>query len=193
MEVGDADSRARRQVAYAFFDLTYYLQRLDRKEDARWAYERSRDLWAAATGDFEALTQLAGCHNHLGLIALDAGDSPAAESAFRAATRARETADRINPQPAERAENLVYLAGVLCNLGTLYRQRGDRSEAIRSYDQAIASLTALLPPARGPLDAEVQDLHMDMWSQIYGVPHWVRVACQFLANAQAGKAAVEQS
>ncbi len=86
---------------------------------------------------------------------------------------------------------MVFFAGVLCNLGTLYRQRGDRSEALRHYDQAIETLTAMLPKDEEPIDAEIREMHMNMWSQVYGAPHWVRTAQQFLANAQSGRTAVD--
>jgi tetratricopeptide (TPR) repeat protein len=204
MAVGSPDPSTRRQVAYSYFDLTYYFQRLGRTADAKWGYEQARNCWAAESPDFEALAQLAGCHNHLGLIALDSGDLPTADTAFSAAIAARQAAGRAHPNHRdhnsgqisltdEQAENLVYLAGVICNLGTLHRQTGDKTKAAQQYERAIEYLTALLPPEREPLDEEILDLHMNMWRQIYGTPHWVRLARQFLDNAKGGLAAVTEA
>jgi tetratricopeptide (TPR) repeat protein len=202
--VGSPDPRTRRQVAYAYFDLTYYFQRLGRTADAKWGYEQARNCWAAEPPDFEALAQVAGCYNHLGLIAHNSGDLPTAETAFNAAFAARQAAARAHPNhdqhntgqinlSDEQAENLVYLAGVICNLGALNRQTGDKTKAAQQYERAIEYLTALLPPERGALDEEILDLHMNMWWQIYGTPHWVRLARQFLDNAKGGLAAVDEA
>src|SRR5262249_15373609 len=92
MDAAEADQRTRRQIAYGYFDLTYYFQQLGRAADAKWAYEQARDRWGALQADFETLTQLAGCHNPLGLIALNGGDLATAEGCFRAALIARESA-----------------------------------------------------------------------------------------------------
>jgi hypothetical protein len=80
----------------------------------------------------------------------------------------------------------------LCNLGTVYRERGDRIESARHYELAIERLTKLLPADGESLDEEIRHLHMRMWQQIYGTPHWLRTARQFLANARSGKAILEQ-
>ncbi len=192
LDAADANERTRRQIAYGYFDLTYYLEQLGRASDTEWGYEQARDRWAALLADFETLTQLAGCHNHLGLIALNRGDLAAAERAFRAALLAREAASRSQAHQAEQAENVVYWAGVLCNLGTLYRKWDNRTESARYYDQAIEALTRVLPPEGDSLDEEIRDLHMRTWQLIYGTPYWLRTARQFLANARGGKAILEQ-
>jgi tetratricopeptide (TPR) repeat protein len=192
METNAPDLRTQRQIAYSYFDLTSAYEQLGRLEDTRRSYEQSRDRWAAIAGslpaDFEAQTQLAACHNHLGLLARGARRWADAEAAFQAALAIRQTASEAHPNHPEQPDNLVYLSGVLCNLGYLYLERGDRDQAIRYFDQAIRFLNAVLPPPHEPQEQAICDLWKDAWTRIYGLPHWARVAQQFLANAQNGKA-----
>jgi tetratricopeptide (TPR) repeat protein len=192
MDTAEADQRTRRQIAYSYYDLTYYFQQLGRVADTRWGYEQARNRWAALPADFETLTQQAACHNHLGLLALNEDHLTTATECFRAALSARESASRAQAHQTEQAENVVSSAGALCNLGIVYRERGDRIESARHYDRAIETLAQLLPADGESLDEEIRDLHMRMWQQIYGTPHWLRTARQFLANARSGKAMLEQ-
>lgn len=191
LEANALNPRTRRQIAYSYFDLTCAYDQLDRTEDARWAYEQARDRWASlvdsSPDDFEALTQLAGCHNHLGLVAMAAREWANAESAFRAALANRNAAAEAHPNHPEQPDNLVYMSGVLCNMGHLFRERGDPDQAIRYYDDAIRSLRAIMPPPHDAQEQEICDQWRNMWTDIYGLPHWARVAEQFLANAQWGK------
>jgi tetratricopeptide (TPR) repeat protein len=194
LEATAPDLPTRRQIAYSYFDLTCAYEHLGRQEDAKRTYDQSRDRWAlivnASPADFEALTQLAGCHNHLGLIATAARRWEEAESAFGAALANRKAAHEAHPDNPEQPDNLVYFSGTLCNLGNLHRERGDPGQAVQFYDSAIRLLTELLPPPHEPQEQEMCDLWRDMWTNIYGLPHWARVAQQFLANAQHGKAMV---
>jgi tetratricopeptide (TPR) repeat protein len=192
LDTAEADQRIRRQIAYSYYELTYYFEQLGRVSDVRWGYEQARNRWSALPGDFETLTQQAACHNHLGLLALNEDHFATATECFRAALSARESASCAETHPQDQAENVVYWAGVLCNLGTVYRERGDKIESARHYQRAIEALTKLLPTDREPLSEEIRDLHMRMWQQIYGTPHWLRTARQFLANARSGKAILEQ-
>jgi len=60
--------------------------------------------------------------------------------------------------------------GVLCNLGTLYRQKGDKTKAVQYYTRATEYLTALLPPERGAQDEEIRDLHIRRRQLLSGRP-----------------------
>ena len=42
MDKAEADQRMRRQIAYSYYDLTYYFQQLGRVSDARWGFEQDR-------------------------------------------------------------------------------------------------------------------------------------------------------
>src|SRR5262249_18066368 len=132
LEANAPDLPTRRQIAYSYFDLTCAYEQLGRLEDAKRAYEQSRDRWASIAAsfpeDFEALTQLAGCHNHLGLIAMAARRWADAEGDFRAALANRNAAHEAHPNNPEQPDNLVYFSGTLCNLGNLHRDRGDRGQ-----------------------------------------------------------------
>lgn len=187
METPQLDAKSRRQVAYAYFDLTSYFEQLGDDQKAKWAYEQSRDRWSALPPDFETLTQSAGCRNHLGLIALEAGDFPAAEAEFESAMEARREAGRLHPKDPDQGSNIVYFAGAACNLGGLHQQRGDRTAAAARYDQAIQMLEGMLAEAGDPADGDFQGMIGNMWGSIYGTPHWIPVAQRFLETARAGR------
>jgi tetratricopeptide (TPR) repeat protein len=137
---------------------------------------------------------LGACHNLLGLIADGDGDLDAAEDAFFDALDAREQAhDRdcdagCKVDGTERCDNLVYRAGVLCNLGHLYRAMGERGEARKCYAESIRELKSLIPKHRKKQDQEVCDFFAERWEFIHGMPHYGKMARQFLENALWGRA-----
>jgi tetratricopeptide (TPR) repeat protein len=193
----------RLQIARSYFDLSFYYKDLDRLPAARRALERARDRWQAAVktkpGDFYARTQLGACHNLLGLMAADAGDDDAAEEHYFAALHAREEAHNRDVDagskidPTDRCDNLTYRAGVICNLGHLYRTQGDRRAAARCYAEAIRELKGLMHRHRKKVDREVCEFFAQQWEMVHGQPHYTRVARQFLDNATWGRAELKNS
>jgi tetratricopeptide (TPR) repeat protein len=199
---GPAPRPLRLQVARSYFDLSFSYQQLGNLRAARRALERARDRWQAAVktgrGDFYARTQLGACHNLLGLMADDAGDAAAAEGYFLAALDAREEAHNRDVDaggrvdPTDRCGNLTYRAGTLCNLGHLYRTRGDVRQAARYYAEAIRELHGLVHRHRKEEDREVCAFFARQWEMIHGQPHYTRVAEQFLDNAKWGRAELKK-
>jgi tetratricopeptide (TPR) repeat protein len=199
---GPAARALRLQVARSYYDLSFYYRDLDRLADARRALECARDRWQAAVktsrGDFYARTQLGACHNHLGLLAADAGETDTAEEHYFAALNAREKAHNLDFDAGGKADatdccdNLTYRAGIICNLGHLYRSRGDTRLAARCYVEAIRELKGLIPRHRKKEDREVCEFFARQWELVHGQPHFSRVAVQFLDNAKWGRAELKK-
>ena len=139
------DRPTAKKVARAYFDVSLYCRKVDRLADARRALERSRRYWevllAGEPNDFYGRSLLAACHNHLGLIADAAGEGECAESEYLAALAARIEVYERHPGHEDEYDNLVYLAGVRCNLGNLYRRWGEGELADQYYDDAIFILS----------------------------------------------------
>jgi len=197
IEAEDPDPPARRKVARAYLDLALWHRDLERAADAQQTLGTALDRWAAVLragpNDFYARTQLAACHNHLGLIAAAAKDWGEAEDEYLAALDARWEAFDRHPGHEDECLNMVYLAGVNCNLGHLHADRGDDRLAAEYYEESIKMLSGILPPEsehKSPEDAEVCDFFVRQWEWIYGTPHPTRVARQFLANARDGRDAL---
>jgi tetratricopeptide (TPR) repeat protein len=95
------------------------LNRCDRAEVMlRCAVLRWRRL---ETGDPRARGWLAGLENQFGLLCDRSGRLDVADAAYRKAIAQRESLARDRPHETE---NLLYLAGALCNLGNVHRDRG---------------------------------------------------------------------
>src|SRR5262249_37284655 len=145
-------------------------------------------------GDFYTRTQLGACHNHLGLLAADAGEADAAEDHYVAALDAREQAHNRDldaggkADAIDRCDNLTYRAGTLCNLAHLYRTLGELRLARQFYAEAIRELRGLIPRHRRKQDREVCEFFAQQWEYIHGQPHYGRVAARFLENALWGRA-----
>jgi tetratricopeptide (TPR) repeat protein len=195
---GGKQSRAvRLQVARSYYDLSFFYKDLGRLPAAKRALERARDRWQAAVktkpGDFYARTQLGACHNLLGLLAADAGNTDAARTHYFDALDARDAAYRCARKAGEEVDstdvcdNFTYCYGVMVNLAHLHRTLGDAREARYFYTTAIRGLKDLIPKHRKKEDREVCEFFARQWETIHGQPHYSRVAARFLDNARWGK------
>jgi tetratricopeptide (TPR) repeat protein len=201
LEAAAPDLPAQRRLAYAHFDLGAHFRQRGQREDAKRHYRQAEYLWATVANSepasFEAHAQRAACLNHLGLLALDAGETDQVEGWFRQALDERQTAGQVavgqtrQPDYHEQSENIACFFGTLCNLGHLYRQRWPDS-ARQYYERAIQGLEDMLPKQESDLDREMREHHADMWASIYGVAHWTVLATSFLVNARAGVASLDQ-
>jgi tetratricopeptide (TPR) repeat protein len=199
LEASAKSRPARLQVAGSYYHLSFFYQDLGQLPAARRALERARDRWLAVLktkpGDFHVRTQVAACHNLLGLLSQQAGAFDQAEDHFFAALAARDEAHNRDVDaggqvdPRDRGANLTYRAGVLCNLGHLYRERGDAPPATAwFYTRAINALKELVPKKpRKKQDREVSELFARQWELIHGQPHYERLATQFLEHAEWGR------
>ena len=126
-------------------------------------------------------------------MAVEKGQKGLAEKHYLAALVAREEAHdrdlgaKLHADSTEQCDNLTYRAGVLCNLGHLYRIKGEIQKATLHYVKAIRELRSLIPKHKKKLERELCDSFARHWEMLHGLPHYTRVATQFLENAVWGK------
>jgi tetratricopeptide (TPR) repeat protein len=199
IEAGKQSRTVRLQIARSYYDLHFFCKDLGRLPSAKRALERARDRWQAALkskpGDFYARTQLGACHNFLGLMAADAGDTDAARTHYCDALDARNEAYRRASKTLEEdddwtdvCDNWTYAYGVMVNLANLYRTMGDVREARSLYKSAIRGLKDIIPRHRKASDREACEFFARQWETLHGQPHYSGIAARFLEVAKSGKA-----
>ena len=198
IEAADKLPRATRlQIAWSYTDLSFFWKDVGDLRKAKQALEEALARWAAAVRtsprDFYARTQLAACHNLLGLMAADCKDTARAEAHYLDAFAQRTEAHNRDVEGGgkvsheDRCANLTYRAGILCNLCHLCRSLGDLRRAGRHYREAIRELRPLTPPRQTAREREIFEFEADQWERMHGQPHYSRTAVRFLANAKWGR------
>ena len=200
-EAGKPARAARLRVARAYYDLSFFYKDLGQLPAAKRALERARDRWQAVLqskpDDFYPRTQLGACHNLLGLMAADAGDTDAALAHYQDALDARNEAYRHAQQtPGDDdgtsvCDNFTYCYGVMVNLAHLHRALGHVQEARYFYKTAIRGLKDLLPKHGTASDREAGAFFARQWESTHGQPHYTHVAARFLENARWGQAELQ--
>lgn len=137
----DPTSDSAHLEAAVWFDLNIDLRSLrcyDGAEEAvRLAIRRWTRLHIRYPSESKFLTWLAGAYNHLGITCADTCRDASALAHYHTSLALRERLGRISPNDPE---NQLYLAGTYCNIGNVYLERGQLSEAQDFYQRALQTM-----------------------------------------------------
>jgi tetratricopeptide (TPR) repeat protein len=175
--------------AGGYFDLASAYREMGRTADAEANYAVAQSLFSSlleTQHEQFAWSRLAASKNQLGMLYMDGylqGEplQKAIPPLDAAINMRRQLADRW---PADK-QNIVYLAGALCNRAHVARECNDLAVAADLYAESIRIIDAAVPPCTcGCRDAVASSV-----SEAQGSPHWVMVAAQFRSNAEEGQRA----
>ncbi len=172
-----------RLLGAGYFDLGSGLRQLGMKSEAEESYARSESFLARLSNHRKhrpfALSQLAACKNHFGLLYMELGPREKAVPALDEAIRMRrEIAKRL----PDDGENRVHLGGALCNRGHVAREMGDSQAAERFYRESMTAISEGIPSC----DCGCRESMAMVASKAAGHPHWILLAHRFMANAAQG-------
>jgi serine/threonine protein kinase/tetratricopeptide (TPR) repeat protein len=121
-----------------------------------------RELIAKLPGEPKHREDLAGNHNNLGIFLASVNAWDEAEAEYRAALELRK---KLAAEFPADAKHTINLGGTFCNLGNLARDRDRFEDALRWYEQAIATLSDFVE--REPkLDTRRQEfLRNSLWGR----------------------------
>ncbi|MCC7423025.1 MAG: anti-sigma factor antagonist [Planctomycetaceae bacterium] len=179
----------RNLVAAGTFDLASFFRTLRKKEDAERLYGQAETIWRALAeadpDNGQYASWVAGCRNHLGLLAQDFELLPQAAELFRQALAMRELLCERFPDDES---NTVYLGGALCNLGNVAGQQHDDEAALAWYHRSIDVLDRSIPGC----DCGCRDLFLNLRVSQGGSAPPALIAEQYLRNALGGRAWILQ-
>ncbi len=177
----------RKFLAAGYFDLGSAYRRMQRVAEAEKFYAEAIVLLKSLTElrkyKHFADSQLAACKNHLGLLYMDCGPMEKAVASLEEAIALRRG---VASQDPDDLENLVYLAGAICNRAHMARDGGDTKAALPLYDEAITTLTEVIPKC----GCEREQAMAAALASAAGRPALFMIAHHFRANALDGRRAL---
>ena len=179
----------RKQIAIGSYDVACSWRELDHFDSAITNFQRAIDAYdgkspRGSKDSLAAFMIVASCHNHIGLIHLDAGDHSNAIARFDSVIRLRQRLKELFP---DNRENQIYLGGALCNIG-LATKPTSNADAARYFKK---SLNELRIPDK-PCECSYWDEQRQSWwcEQLEALGRaaglaWVDLAPMFIDHAQA--------